>query len=269
VGRDERTRVLAALGAGLTRELHPVFATLLGRAQLLLARAPDDPLREGWSRSGKPPGAAPISTGARLAEADQRGAIASCPPSRRKRWAGARRLPREAESPGPIEMARTWARAPPVEASAAAPRGGRQPRAERGGGDARGRDPRAHPRPRGRRRAVSGTRTRAPPEIRAASSIPFHHAAGHLGLGLTVAGRWYSARGRLEVERAGSGEAAEGHRVAARGGGAAGRARPEAAGSPPRPKPGGPLRSRLRARGRGGGRIAPGAGRLQLAGDIA
>ena len=43
----EKARVLTAFGAGLTRELSVVFALLLGKSQLMLARAPDESLREG------------------------------------------------------------------------------------------------------------------------------------------------------------------------------------------------------------------------------
>jgi signal transduction histidine kinase len=43
----DRARALAAFGAGLTRELSAVFALLLGKSQLLLARAQDEALREG------------------------------------------------------------------------------------------------------------------------------------------------------------------------------------------------------------------------------
>jgi len=43
----ERARVLAAFAAGLTRELNTIFATLLGKSQLLLARAQDEGLRDG------------------------------------------------------------------------------------------------------------------------------------------------------------------------------------------------------------------------------
>jgi signal transduction histidine kinase len=46
-GDGEQARILAAFAAGLTRELNSVFAALLGKSQLLLARAQDDPLREG------------------------------------------------------------------------------------------------------------------------------------------------------------------------------------------------------------------------------
>ncbi len=43
----EKARALVALGGGLTRELSSIFALLLGKSQLLLARAQDESLREG------------------------------------------------------------------------------------------------------------------------------------------------------------------------------------------------------------------------------
>jgi signal transduction histidine kinase/CheY-like chemotaxis protein len=43
----EKARALAALGGGLTRELSSIFALLLGKSQLMLARAQDESLREG------------------------------------------------------------------------------------------------------------------------------------------------------------------------------------------------------------------------------
>jgi len=43
----DQARALTAFGAGLTRELSAVFALLLGQVQLMLARAPDESLREG------------------------------------------------------------------------------------------------------------------------------------------------------------------------------------------------------------------------------
>ena len=69
------------LGAGLTRELHPVFATLLGRAQLLLARAATDPLREGLVELEEAAwrGTDLLQRLLGLAEADQRGAVAELP----------------------------------------------------------------------------------------------------------------------------------------------------------------------------------------------
>ena len=43
----DKARALVALGGGLTRELSSTFALLLGKSQLLLARAQDESLREG------------------------------------------------------------------------------------------------------------------------------------------------------------------------------------------------------------------------------
>ena len=43
----DRARTVVTFGAGLTRELTSIFAQLLGKSQLLLARAENDPLREG------------------------------------------------------------------------------------------------------------------------------------------------------------------------------------------------------------------------------
>lgn len=48
-GEGEKARILAAFAAGLTRELNSVFAVLLGKSQLLLARAQNDPQREDLS----------------------------------------------------------------------------------------------------------------------------------------------------------------------------------------------------------------------------
>jgi signal transduction histidine kinase len=43
----DRARTVVTFGAGLARELTSIFAQLLGKSQLLLARAENDPLREG------------------------------------------------------------------------------------------------------------------------------------------------------------------------------------------------------------------------------
>jgi len=43
----EKARVLGEMAGGLARELNNVFATILGKSRLLLARAHDEPLREG------------------------------------------------------------------------------------------------------------------------------------------------------------------------------------------------------------------------------
>jgi signal transduction histidine kinase/CheY-like chemotaxis protein len=45
--QSERVRAVAELAAGLTREFNTVFASIVGKSQLLLARAQDEALREG------------------------------------------------------------------------------------------------------------------------------------------------------------------------------------------------------------------------------
>jgi CheY-like chemotaxis protein len=45
--RIEKVRVLSEMAGGLARELNNVFAVILGKSRLVLARANDEPLREG------------------------------------------------------------------------------------------------------------------------------------------------------------------------------------------------------------------------------
>ena len=45
--RVEKVRVLSEMAGGLARELNTVFAVILGKSRLVLARANDEPLREG------------------------------------------------------------------------------------------------------------------------------------------------------------------------------------------------------------------------------
>jgi signal transduction histidine kinase/CheY-like chemotaxis protein len=45
--QSEKARALGEMAAGISREFNNIFAIILGKAQLLLARAHDDPLREG------------------------------------------------------------------------------------------------------------------------------------------------------------------------------------------------------------------------------
>jgi signal transduction histidine kinase len=213
LGRGERTRVLAAFGAGLTRELHPVFATLLGRAQLLLARAPDDPLREGLVALEEAAwrGTDLLQRVLGLAEADQRGAVAELPVITQEAVSFARaRLRAEAEARGAIEMSADLGATPPVEAGATAlreaivglvqnaveamPAGGTlsvRTRSHDGGAEL----------------VLVDTGEGIPPEIRSRIFDPFFTTRpGHLGLGLTVAEAVVlRAGGRLEVERAGAG----------------------------------------------------------------
>ncbi|HEX4995750.1 MAG TPA: GAF domain-containing protein [Methylomirabilota bacterium] len=211
--REERTRVLATLGAGLTRELHPVFATLLGRAQLLLARAPNDPLREGLVALEEAAwrGTDLLQRLLGLAEADQRGGVADLPAIAQEAVSFARAsLRAEAESRGAIEMTADLGATPPVEASAVAlreavvglvlnaveamPAGGTlsvRTRGHEGGAEL----------------VLVDTGEGIPPEIRPRIFDPFFTTRpGHLGLGLSVAEAVVlRAGGRLEVDRAGAG----------------------------------------------------------------
>ena len=211
--RDERTRVLAGLGAGLTRELHPVFATLLGRAQLLLARAPNDPLREGLVALDEAAwrGTDLLQRLLGLAEADQRGAVAELPVIAQEALSFARaRLRAAPESRGSIEMTADLGATPPVEAAPTAlreavvslvlnaveamPAGGAltvSTRGHEGGAEL----------------VVGDAGEGIAPEIRPRIFDPFFTTRpGHLGLGLTVAEAVVlRAGGRLEVDRVGSG----------------------------------------------------------------
>jgi len=213
LGRGERTRVLAAFGAGLTRELHPVFATLLGRAQLLLARAPNDPLREGLVALEEAAwrGTDLLQRVLGLAEADQRGAVAELPVITQEAVSFARaRLRAEAEARGAIEMSADLGATPPVEAGATALREAivglvqNAVEAMPAGGTlsvrTRGHDG-------GAELVLVDTGEGIPPEIRPRIFDPFFTTRpGHLGLGLTVAEAVVlRAGGRLEVERAGAG----------------------------------------------------------------
>ncbi|MEX2221792.1 MAG: GAF domain-containing protein [Candidatus Rokuibacteriota bacterium] len=211
--RDERTRVLAAFGAGLTGELHSVFATLLGRAQLLRARAQNDPLREGLAALEEAAwrGTDVLQRLLGLAEADQRGAVADLPAIAQEALSFARgRVRSEPATRGRIEMTADLGSTPPVEASATAlreavvnlvlnaveamPEGGTltvRTRAHEGGAEL----------------VVGDGGESIAPEIRLRIFDPFFTTrSGHLGLGLTVveavvlrAGGW------LDVQSAGAG----------------------------------------------------------------
>ena len=213
VRRAERTRVLAALGAGLTRELHPVFATLLGRAQLLLARAPSDPLRDGLVALEEAAwrGTDLLQRLLGLAEADQRGGVAELPAIAQEAVSFARaRLRAEPESRGAIEMTADLGATPPVEAGAVALREAvvglvlNAVEAMPAGGTlsvrTRGHDG-------GAELVLVDTGEGIPPEIYARIFDPFFTTRpGHLGLGLSVAEAVVlRAGGRLEVDRAGAG----------------------------------------------------------------
>jgi signal transduction histidine kinase/ActR/RegA family two-component response regulator len=212
VGRAERTRVLAALGAGLTRELHPVFATLLGRAQLLLARALNDPLREGlveledaaWR------GTDLLQRLLGLAEADQRGGVAELPVIAQEAVSFARARLRAEPERGAIEMNADLGTTPPVEASAVALREAivalvlNAVEAMPAGGTL---SVRTGTHEGGAELVLVDTGEGIPSEIRPRIFDPFFTTRpGHLGLGLSVAEAVVlRAGGRLEVDCVGAG----------------------------------------------------------------
>jgi signal transduction histidine kinase len=119
----EKARALAAFAAGLTRELNPVFAVLLGKSQLLLARAQDDPLREGLAalEDAAWHGTDVVRRLLGLAEADQRGPVpADLAAIAQEALAYARaRVPKEPDSRR-IEMVAELSPTPAVEGSATA-----------------------------------------------------------------------------------------------------------------------------------------------------
>ena len=211
--RGERTRVLAGLGAGLTRELHPLFATLLGRAQLLLARAPSDPLREGLAALEEAAwrGTDMLQRLVGLAEADQRGAVAELPVIAQEAVSFARARLRAAPEPrGPIEMTADLGATPPVEASTTAMREAivglvlNAVEAMPGGGTVTV-STRSHEG--GAELIVGDAGEGIAPEIRPRIFDPFFTTRpGHLGLGLTVAEAVVlRAGGRLDVARGAGG----------------------------------------------------------------
>jgi signal transduction histidine kinase/CheY-like chemotaxis protein len=211
--RAERTRVLAALGAGLTRELHPVFATLLGRAQLLLARAPNDPLREGLVALEEAAwrGTDLLQRLLGLAEADQRGGVAELPAIAQEAVSFVRaRLRAEPGSRGAIEMTAELGVTPPVEAGAVALREAvvglvlNAVEAMSAGGTLSVRT-RAHEG--GAELVLVDAGEGIPSEVRPRIFDPFFTTRpGHLGLGLSVAEAVVlRAGGRLDVDRAGAG----------------------------------------------------------------
>jgi signal transduction histidine kinase/CheY-like chemotaxis protein len=120
----EKARALAAFAAGLTRELNSVFAVLLGKSQLLLARAQNDPLREGLAalEDAAWRGTDVVRRLLGLAEADQRGPVpADLAAIAQEALAYARaRVQKEPDSRGRIEMVAELAPTPAVEGSATA-----------------------------------------------------------------------------------------------------------------------------------------------------
>jgi len=209
----ERARVLTAMGSGLTRELHPLFATLLGRAQLLLARAQDEPMREGLAELEEAAwrGTDMLQRLAVLAEADRPGAIAELPAVAQEALSFVRARVRAQGAPrGRVEMAADLGPAPSVALSPIAlrevvvnlvlnaveamPAGGTvtvRTRAHEGGAEL----------------VVADGGEGIAPDVRPRIFDPFFTTRpGHLGLGLTVVEAVVlHAGGRLAVHSAGAG----------------------------------------------------------------
>jgi signal transduction histidine kinase len=118
----EKARTLAAFAAGLTRELNSVFAILLGKSQLLLARAPDDALREGLTalEDAAWRGTDLLQRLLGLAEADRHdGPPADLPAIAQEAVGFTRgRFREEAGARGRIEMMAELGATPPVEGGA-------------------------------------------------------------------------------------------------------------------------------------------------------
>jgi signal transduction histidine kinase/ActR/RegA family two-component response regulator len=120
----EQARTLVAFGAGLTRELNSVFAVLLGKSQLLLARAQSDPLREGLAALEEAAwrGTDVLQRLLGLAEAEPRGGARCDLTAIAHEAVGVTRarVPKDPDGRGWVEMVADLAPTPPVEGSATA-----------------------------------------------------------------------------------------------------------------------------------------------------
>jgi signal transduction histidine kinase/CheY-like chemotaxis protein len=209
--QGERARALTAFGAGLTRELSSIFALLLGKSQLLLARAPDDSLREGLATLEEAAwrGTDVVQRLLGLAEAEA-GPALSCDPGAVAQEALAFARPRlgpgAAPGGGRIEISADLPPTPPVRGSGIALRQAignlvlNAMEAMPGGGAL---TVRMRPLGRGLVELVVADRGRGiAPEVRPRIFDPFFTTRpGHLGLGLTVVQAIVvRAGGRLEVQ---------------------------------------------------------------------
>jgi len=191
----EKARVLAALAAGLTRELNAAFAVMLGKSQLLLARAQSDPLREGLTALEEAAwrGTDVLQRLLGLAEADQPDAIAGDLSAIAHEAMGftRARVVRTPDARGRVEMTADLAPTPSVAGSATALREAvinlvlNAMEAMPGGGtvavSTRGRED-------GAELVVSDTGEGIAEDIRPRIFDPFFTIRpGHLGLGLCVA----------------------------------------------------------------------------------
>ena len=208
--QGERARALTAFGAGLTRELSSIFALLLGKSQLLLARAPDDSLREGLATLEEAAwrGTDVVQRLLGLAEAEA-GRALSCDPGAVAQEALAFARPRlgpgAAPGGGRIEITADLPPTPPVRGSGIALREAignlvlNAMEAMPGGGALT-----VRMRQVGREiELVVADRGRGiAPEVRPRIFDPFFTTRpGHLGLGLTVVQAIVvRAGGRLEVQ---------------------------------------------------------------------
>ncbi len=202
----EQARVLTALGAGLTRELSGVFALLLGRSQLLLARAQDESLREGLSvlEEAAWRGTDVVQRLLGLAEADRVPAV-PCDPGAIVQEALAFARPRIGSSASRIEMVADLPPTAPVaigaialrEAVAALVLNAMEAMAAGGAVTVRTRDVEG-----GVELVVADAGEGIAPETPARVFDPFFTTRpGHLGLGLTVVRAVIlRAGGRLDVQ---------------------------------------------------------------------
>jgi signal transduction histidine kinase len=208
-GRAEldKARVLAAFAAGFTRELSSVFATLLGKSQLLLARAQGDPLREGLTELEEAAwrGTDLIQRLLGLAAVDQAGVARVDLAAIAQEAMAFTRGRADQPSGGRIEMGADLGSTPPVEASAPAlrdvvvnlvvnaieamPEGGTVTVRTRAHDD-------------GAELLVSDTGPGIPAEVRPRIFDPFFTTRpGHVGLGLCIARAIVvHAGGRIDVQ---------------------------------------------------------------------
>jgi signal transduction histidine kinase/CheY-like chemotaxis protein len=206
----EKARALAAFGGGLTRELSSIFALLLGKSQLMLARAPDESLREGLGALEEAAwrGTDVVQRLLGLAEADREAGV-PCDLGAIAQEALAFARPRSGRGVSPggrrFEMAADLPPTPPVRGSATAfreaivnlvlnameamPDGGTVTVA-------------AHEREGGVELVVADSGQGIAPDVKPRIFDPFFTTRpGHLGLGLTVVQAVVlRAGGRLDVQ---------------------------------------------------------------------
>ncbi|HEY7041365.1 MAG TPA: GAF domain-containing protein [Methylomirabilota bacterium] len=120
----DRARTVVTFGAGVTRELTQIFAQLLGKSQLLLARAENEALREGLAalEDAAWRGTDVLQRLLALAEAES-GGIGRCDlvsVAHEALGFTRARMPARSEERGRVEMKAELAPTPPVEGNATA-----------------------------------------------------------------------------------------------------------------------------------------------------